>query len=176
MSKELSIAERVSMLLEDYHIMEARAEQAEDEVADLKHQLSLAQAVYADQIPCSLHLKSDIDEIEKLRMQLVACSVASLQNTEEGVKLRLNSTDPHWSVAYSDVCAAVDREMTRRSEVDQLRAKLIYVNSSLNQYKKAYKLQVEYHKDALNSWKLELIAKNKRIEALETILQGMPND
>jgi hypothetical protein len=163
------------MLIEDYHIMETRAERAEDEVADLKHQLSLAQAVYADRIPYSLHLKSDVDEIEKLRVQLVACSVASLQNTEEGVKLRLNSTDPHWSVAYADVCAAVDREMTVRKEVDQLRAKLIYTKSNLEQYKNAYKLKVEQHNFDKNSWKLELIAKNKRTEALETILQGMPN-
>ena len=51
---------------------------------------------------------------ETLRMQLVACSVASMQNTAKTVEERLDPDHPHYSVAYMDVCRAVDDEIDAR--------------------------------------------------------------
>lgn len=60
-------------------------------------------------------------ELETERMRLVACMTASVQNTESSKTERLAPEHPYWSVAYSDVCRAVDREMTlRRQFADHL--------------------------------------------------------
>jgi hypothetical protein len=115
---------------------------------------------------------TQVAELERLRMQLAACSVAASQNTDEAVKLRLiDSNNPRWSLAYSDICAAVDREIALRKEVDQLLAKIIYAESNPNQYKKAYKLLAEYSNFERNSWKLILDRREKRIAELEALLQ-----
>jgi hypothetical protein len=58
------------------------------------------------------------DELETERMRLVACMTASIQNTETSKAERLAPEHPYWSVAYSDVCRAVDREMTLRAQKD----------------------------------------------------------
>lgn len=50
-------------------------------------------------------------EWEIARMQLVACGVATFQNTEKTCQDRLKRTDKYWSVPYADVCNTVDREM-----------------------------------------------------------------
>ena len=54
------------------------------------------------------------EEIEKLRIQLAACGVAAMQNTTESALNRITKDNPYWSVSYSDVCDAVDREIRNR--------------------------------------------------------------
>jgi hypothetical protein len=56
-------------------------------------------------------------ELETERMRLVACMTASIQNTETSKAERLAPEHPYWSVAYSDVCRAVDREMAHREKL-----------------------------------------------------------
>ncbi len=60
------------------------------------------------------------DENEKLRMQLVACGIAALGNTESATRERLDRDHPYWSSAYGDVCNAVDREIYLRNRRDEL--------------------------------------------------------
>lgn len=58
-------------------------------------------------------------EIERLRIQLAACGVAAMQNTEESKKQRIGRDNPYWSASYGDVCDTVDREMSLREEVKE---------------------------------------------------------
>jgi len=53
---------------------------------------------------------------EKESMRQAAISVISLCNTKESFdKQKLKKDNPHWSVAYGDVCTAVQREITEKS-------------------------------------------------------------
>ncbi|MCY2967033.1 MAG: hypothetical protein NT069_25925 [Planctomycetota bacterium] len=63
-------------------------------------------------------------QIEVLNMQLAACSTASKQNTRDSVSKRLAKHSPYWSVAYSDVCEAVDREMMNRERAQSAEIEL----------------------------------------------------
>lgn len=64
-------------------------------------------------------------ENEKLRMQLVACGVAAMCNTEESaVKQRIEKDNHYWSASYGDVCDAVNREIKLRSRIAALREAL----------------------------------------------------
>ena len=63
-------------------------------------------------------------EIDTWMIKLAACSSAALQNTETTVKDRLTKDNPYWSAAYGDVCAAVDREMKLRQDLEECRDKL----------------------------------------------------
>ena len=62
---------------------------------------------------------------EQLRMQLAACGVAAMQNTEDSKAERLEPYSCGWSASYSDVCCAVDREIAIRDQVEQLRQELL---------------------------------------------------
>lgn len=71
------------------------------------------------------------NEIETLRVQLAACGVAAMQNTEESATQRIDKLSPYWSASYGDVCRAVDSEMCSRAalaskdaEMAELRALL----------------------------------------------------
>jgi hypothetical protein len=64
------------------------------------------------------------EKSEEHRYQIVACSVAANQNTRESIKNRIDRSNPFWTLAYSDVCDAVDREILLREERDELRASL----------------------------------------------------
>lgn len=77
-----------------------------------------------------------IDECDQLRaenenhvMQLAAIMTASMQNTESTVKDRIDRSNPYWTVAYQDVCTAVDREMKLRAEL----AESINVQNALHE-------------------------------------------
>lgn len=59
---------------------------------------------------------------EKYRMQLAACGVAAMQNTEETTKERIGPDNEYYSASYKDVCDAVDREMKLRTEIEELKA------------------------------------------------------
>jgi hypothetical protein len=65
-----------------------------------------------------------IDSEELHTMKLAAIMTASIQNTEESIKGRIGRDNPYWTVAYDDVCKAVDREMGLRREVEFLRLEL----------------------------------------------------
>lgn len=61
-------------------------------------------------------------EHERAEMKLVACMTATLQNTPETASDRLPQDHPYWSVAYSDVCRSVDREMQERARAEDAEA------------------------------------------------------
>jgi len=65
-----------------------------------------------------------IDSAELHTMKLAAIMTASIQNTPESVQGRIRRDNPYWTVAYDDVCRAIDREMGLRKEVEFLRAEL----------------------------------------------------
>lgn len=48
---------------------------------------------------------------EHFAIQLAAISTASIQNTPASAKDRIGRDNPYWTVAYGDVCTAIDREM-----------------------------------------------------------------
>ncbi len=57
-------------------------------------------------------LEQKLKEVEELHLlRLAAISTASLQNTPASVAQRIDKNNPYWTVAYADVCRAVDREM-----------------------------------------------------------------
>lgn len=56
---------------------------------------------------------------EEHMMQLTAITVAAMQNTRGDVAERLDRDHPYWSVAYMDVCHAIDREIMWREIVEK---------------------------------------------------------
>ena len=62
---------------------------------------------------------------EQLRMQLAACGVAAMQNTEDSKAERLEPYSCGWSASYGDVCSAVDREIALRNQVELLKQALL---------------------------------------------------
>lgn len=59
-------------------------------------------------------------EIERLRMQLVACGVVALANTPKSASEARQMHQDYMSASCSDVANAVDREMTLRQQCDKL--------------------------------------------------------
>lgn len=60
-------------------------------------------------------------EVELLRMQLCACGVCAMTNTEESKeKQRITKDNPYWSASYGDVCRAVDKEIFYRDQLKRL--------------------------------------------------------
>lgn len=55
-------------------------------------------------------------------MQLAGISTATIQNTETTIKDRIGRDNPYWTVAYGDVCVAVDREMRERARAERAEA------------------------------------------------------
>lgn len=64
-------------------------------------------------------------------MQLAAISTAAYQNTPSTVKDRIDEDSPYWTVAYGDVCRAVDREIAQRERADKAEAELEACRTSL---------------------------------------------
>jgi len=75
---------------------------------------------------------------EEHTMQLVAIMTATFQNTESTIKDRIEKGNTYWTVAYSDVCRAIDREMERRSERDTLTQQLSAAREALQHVKEFY--------------------------------------
>lgn len=76
-------------------------------------------------------LKSELDQVV---MQLVACSLAATQDTEESRTVRLDRSHTYYSDSYAQVCRVVDRYMESRAEVARLK-EIIFVilkNDPLN--------------------------------------------
>jgi hypothetical protein len=61
---------------------------------------------------------------ETQTMQLAAIMTASIQNTPSTRQERIARDHPYWSVAYSDVCVAIDREIALREQLDAAEAVL----------------------------------------------------
>jgi len=223
MSKELSIKERVSMLLEDYHIMETRAEKAEAEVKRLTFALEQTQWALEESVKDNNGRSLEeygaaLDRAEKAEAEIASLkqrlaetngvnaykitglpyAVPSLssspyQNCPECGKYCCEFStyfkrlccracgfmEPpemmrpsHWAPYYSQMVIKGNPEIEKlrmQQEVDQLRGKLIYAKSNLEQYKNAYKLKVEQHDFDKNSWKLLHTSLTKRIEELEEL-------
>ena len=62
-------------------------------------------------------LRAAREMLETLRLQLAACGVAALSNTEKSSSERISDDNPYWTASYKDVCNAVDREMKLRTEL-----------------------------------------------------------
>lgn len=63
-------------------------------------------------------LRRNLDNAREAHdMQLAAIMTATFQNTVSTIKDRIGSDNPYWTVAYGDVCRAVDREMALRDEL-----------------------------------------------------------
>jgi hypothetical protein len=74
--------------------------------------------------PCELCklVESELRKIDEAHgLQLAAISTATFQNTPDTIKDRIGQDNPYWTVAYGDVCRAVDREMLLREENRKLR-------------------------------------------------------
>lgn len=68
-------------------------------------------------------LEAKLKELEELHtMELAAVSTASIQNTPSTITDRIAREHPYWSVAYSDTCRAVDREVKLIAKVSALEA------------------------------------------------------
>jgi len=61
---------------------------------------------------------------ERHTIQLAAISTASIQNTRGTIVDRIDRNSPYWTVAYEDVCRAIDREIKQRERADRLDAAL----------------------------------------------------
>lgn len=70
-------------------------------------------------------LRRELEEIKELhRIQIAAICSATLQNTDSSVKDRIKPDNLYWSVAYGDVCNAIDREIKERKRADELQKEL----------------------------------------------------
>lgn len=75
-----------------------------------------------------------LDEV--INMQFAAIMTASIQNTNETTAERIDKDNPYWTVAYSDVCRAVDREMAHRRELEFMKAEHKDVQEEAEKLKK----------------------------------------
>ncbi len=72
------------------------------------------------------------DDLENERIRLAGCGVAALLNTEETVKNRIAKDNPYYSASYSDVCRAVDREISLRTLATEMRDALKFYGDKHN--------------------------------------------
>jgi hypothetical protein len=144
---------------------------------DVPYLLAALDAAKAESATLRVQIEAErtmgADTIETLRMQLVGCSTASFQNTEASKADRIAQDNPYWSVAYSDVCAAVDREIALRAERDALRAKLDQAMLDRSDANAARDLEhvsvvaLQMERDAL---KAEVAELRQRVEAAEGVI------
>lgn len=105
--------------------------------SELEGDLAHVSAQKADGIRRIEQLTSEVierdNEIDRLRMQLAACGVAALANTRESSALdRIPPSNPAYSASYADVCAAVEREIAQREEIDRLRKQIEWMRNCDN--------------------------------------------
>jgi hypothetical protein len=82
-------------------------------------------------------------DVELHTMQLAAIMTASIQNTNESAAARIDRSNPYWTVAYDDVCKAVDREMGHRRELEFLKAEHKDVTEALKDCSTRHDMLVE---------------------------------
>lgn len=69
--------------------------------------------------------EAEVAELCELHnMQLAAIMTASIQNTEDTIKDRIGPGHDYATVAYSDVCQAVNREMRERTRAEKAEAEV----------------------------------------------------
>jgi hypothetical protein len=97
------VARLVTLTREDFPRVAAEAVARGSEVEGLRAEVE--------------RLTRERDELAELhRMREAAICVAAQCNTPESAKQhRIEKGNPYWTLAYSDVCAAVDREMALRA-------------------------------------------------------------
>lgn len=61
---------------------------------------------------------------EDVGMKFAAIMTATVENTRASVLRRITQGHPYWTVAYGDVCCAVDREIMQRERADKAEAAL----------------------------------------------------
>lgn len=99
--------------------------------SNLMHDLEMAKgeaSVWRDQVKTNQEELATVwrmndglkKEIEQLHVQLAACGVAAMQNTEDSKAERLERYSYGWSASYDDVCCAVNREITLREKLEKL--------------------------------------------------------
>ena len=79
-----------------------------------------------DELQAALNTQqARVAELEEFRiMQLAAISTATLQNTVKSTADRISPGSPYSTVAYVDVCKAVDREMRERQRAEAAEARV----------------------------------------------------
>ncbi len=65
-------------------------------------------------------IKKTGDELDRERMRLAACGTAALCNSKKAPVDRLTKEHYYYSASYSDVCAAVDREIAHREKLEEI--------------------------------------------------------
>lgn len=78
---------------------------------------------------CELYMQSHTEalrkEIETLRIQLSACGVGAMSNTERAItENRIGRDNQYGSASLGDVYDAVDREIALRKENDELKEEI----------------------------------------------------
>ena len=70
-------------------------------------------------------LAAEVERLEELHnIQLAAISTATVQNTVTSMTDRIDRANPYWTVAYGDVCTAIDREMRERKRAEAAEARV----------------------------------------------------
>ena len=79
-------------------------------------------------------------EIERLRMQLVACGVVAMSNTPESADLNREIHPDYMSASCQGVMDAVDREMALRHQRDELVRQRDELLAATKKYEEAFDL------------------------------------
>lgn len=69
--------------------------------------------------PPSQLAAGSLEDNEQYRMQMAAIGTVSMMNTRNTALDRLEQGHPYWTLAYQDVCDAVDREMKWREQAEK---------------------------------------------------------
>ena len=75
---------------------------------------------YPNQAACVLYDLAYMKE--EMAIKLAAISTASIQNTKASTLERIPKDNPYWTVAYGDVCVALDREIKLLKTLKDLQA------------------------------------------------------
>lgn len=79
-------------------------------------------------------------KLETLRLQLAACGVAAMSNTEETKKSAREIRSEYYSASFQEVCNAVDREMELRKERQKDKEELAEQSALLEKMAEALKI------------------------------------
>ena len=70
-------------------------------------------------------LAAEVERLEELNIvRLAAISTATFQNTLRSSADRIPKDNPYWTIAYGDVCTAVDREIAQRVRAEAAEARV----------------------------------------------------
>ena len=89
------------------------------------------------------------EECKTLGLKLAACGIAAMQNTTNSMQERLRRDSPYYSASYSDVCRAVDREVSLREQLAAAKESLTDVHELL---KRAQLRLMPFRVDLKEGW------------------------